>query len=289
MRTDVFVAVTQRLPSLSPAERRLAEKVLEEPSIVVSSTISALAAVCDTSQATVARFCKTLGFSGYKEFRMAVASAISREETSRDQFRVADADISPDDSALEVVTKVAYQEARAIEETARSLDLDALDAAVAALRSASRIEIFGVASSGLTAQDLHLKLHRIGLSSYCWVDTHLALTSVALARPGSVAIGISHSGLAAETNEVLQIARRAGAMTIALTNFPHSPIGETAELVLATSVRENRFRSGAMSSRIAQMALVDFLVVRLLQGSIDTANEPLRATYDAVQNHRLDY
>ncbi|MFB2596858.1 MurR/RpiR family transcriptional regulator [Herbiconiux sp. P17] len=289
MSTDVFMALRQRLPALSKAERRIADRVLEQPSIVVDSTINQLAELCEVSQASVARLCQSAGFSGYKSFRMAIASAITREEASRDQFRVSDADIGPDDSAFDVVMKVAYQEARAVEETARALDLEALDAVVAAIRDAARIDIFGVGSSGLTAQDLQQKLHRIGMSSYSWVDPHLALTSVALTRPGNVAIAISHSGLSVEVNDMLTVARGAGATTVAITNFPESPLGLLADLVLTTSSRESRYRSGAMSSRIAQLALVDFLTVRLLQGSYEQANESLRLTYDAVQNHRLRY
>ncbi len=105
---------------------------------------------------------------------------------------------------------------------------------------------------------------------------------MALSRPGCVAIGISHSGLSVETNHSLQIAKKAGATTVAITNFPDSPLGTEADLVLATSARETRFRSGAMASRIAQMALVDFLVVRLLQGNYERVTESLRVTFDAV-------
>lgn len=289
MSTDVLLVLRQRLPTLSNAEGRIAERILGDPSLVINCTINELAAHCGTSQASVARLCQSLGFSGYRDFRMALASAVSREQADRDHFRVADADINPSDSALDVVTKVAYQEARAIEETARELDLTALDAVVDAIRDAPRIDIFGVASSSLTAQDLHQKLHRIGLTSYCWVDTHLALTSAALSRPGSVAISISHSGLSVETNHFLEIAKKAGATTVAITNFPESPLGTLADIVLATSARETRYRSGATASRIAQMALIDFLVVRLLQGNFEQANESLRITYDAVQGHRLDY
>ena len=288
MNTDVFGSLRQKLPSLSNSERRIADTVLANPAVVVDCTINELAALCDTSQASVARFCRAVGFAGYKAFRIEIAAASSREQATRDHFRVADADIGPEDSALDVVTKVAYQEARAIEETARQLDLSALDTVVAAIRDAPRIDIFGAGSSGLTAQDLHQKLHRIGLTSYCWVDTHLALTSVAVGRPGCVAIGISHSGRTRESHQVLEVARASGATTVAVTNFPDSPIATVADLVLTTSARESRFRSGAMASRIAQMALVDFLVVRLLQGSLDTANESLRRTYDAVQSNRIE-
>jgi DNA-binding MurR/RpiR family transcriptional regulator len=285
--TDVFVNLRQRIPALSKAERRVAEAVVAQPSIVVESTITQLAEACDTSPASVARMCRAAGFAGYKEFRIAVAAANSREEAARELFKVADAQISPTDSVAELVAKVAYQEARAIEETAREVDVDALDAVVAAIRAAPRIDIFGAGSSGLTAQDLQLKLHRIGIPGFCWADAHLALTSAAITTPGSVAIGISHTGATVETNQLLELARSRGAVTVAITNHPDSPLGTVADHVLTTSARESGFRTGAMSSRLAQMAIVDFIVVRLVQQDFAGASELLHSTYIAVQEHRI--
>lgn len=289
MSGDVLVALRQLMPRLRPAEQRVARTVLDDPAIVVGSTITELAIACDTSPTTVSRFCTAAGFSGYPEFRLAMASATSRDRTERARFSVSDGDIDPADSVEEVVLKVAYQETRAIEQTAHDLDLAALDAVVDAVVGATRIDIYGVGSSGLTGQDLQQKLHRVGLITYCWIDPHLALTSAALLTPGSVAIGISHSGLTIETNHVLEVARGAGATTVAFTNFPDSPLASAAALVLATSARESRYRSGAMSSRIAQLALVDFLFVRIAQRMYDHLGDSLQRTYEAVQSHRLGY
>ena len=90
-----------------------------------------------------------------------------------------------------------------------------------------------------------------------------------------------------EAVQTLEIARQAGATTVDITNFPESSLAAMADLVLTTSAHETGYRSGAMVSPIAQMALADFLVVRLLHGNYDQANEALRRTYDAVQSHRL--
>ncbi len=286
--TDVFVVLRQRLPSLSKAEQKIGELVLEHPAVVVESTITRLAERAETSPASVARFCRAVGFAGYKEFRMAITAAIGREEAARELFRVDDAEITATDSALDVVTKVAYEESRAIEETARGLDLDALDLVVGAIRSAPRIDVYGAGASGLTAQDLQLKLHRLGISCFCWADAHLALTSFALAEPTGVAIAISHSGQTLESHQMLALARERGVTTVAITNFPDSPLADVADHLLVTSARESRYRTGAMSSRLAQMAVVDFVVVRLLQGRMDHVGGLLRRTYDAVQTHRLD-
>lgn len=289
MPTDVLIRLRQSLPTLRPAEQRIGRVVLASPGIVRDSTITELAKACQTSPSSVARFCNALGYSGYPEFRMEVSSATGREEAERARFSIGEGDIDPRDSVDEVVAKVAFQEALTIEETAKALDRVALDAVVAAIVGAKRIDIFGVASSALTGQDLQQKLHRIGLVSYAWVDPHLALTSAALLDSESVAIGISHSGLTLETVQALEVAANAGARTIAITNFPDSPLADRAELVLTTTARETRYRSGAMASRIAQLAVVDFMFVRIAQQLYDKMTESLALTYNAVQSRRLDY
>ncbi|KGJ72383.1 RpiR family transcriptional regulator [Cryobacterium roopkundense] len=282
-----MLTLRQALPGLSATETRIAQAVIESPALVVNRTITQLATDCGTSPGTVARFCQKLGFSGYREFRIAVAADASREQAQRDRFEVADGEINRTDSAEEVVAKIAYQEVLAIEETAKALDLATLDLVSAAIAASGRIDVYGFGSSGLTAQDLQQKLYRIGLAATCFSDMHLALSSAALQRPGGVAVGISHSGLTIETIHALQTARAAGATTVGITNFPDSPLAEHCDFVLTTQARENRYRSGAMSSRIAQLALVDILFVRIAQSMYDDMSESLRLTYEAVQRHRL--
>lgn len=285
---DVLVAVRQALPALRKSERAVAEAALAQPDLVVRSTITELANAWDTSTATVTRTSRALGYAGYKELRVAFAAAQSREATTRELFRVDDAEIGADDSVADLVAKIAYQEARTIEETARGIDTERVNAVAEALGAARKIDVFGVGSSGLAAQDLHLKLHRIGLVATCWPDAHLALTSAATTGPGCVALSFSHSGATREAVELLTVAAERGATTVAITSHPVSPLAAAADHVLVTSTREPTFRVGAMSSRIAQLAIVDFIVVRLVQQSFPDSSALLHATYDAVAAHRID-
>jgi len=286
---DALVTLRQKSPALSTSELRVAEAVLHDPDIVVTSTITQLATRCGTSPGTVARLCRAVGYSGYKEFRIAIASAVGREQENQASFQVSDARIGAGDSAAEVIAKVAYQESRAIEETARLIDVEALDAVVEALTSARRVDIFGAGSSGLAAQDLQVKLHRIGIPSICWSDAHLALTSVAITAPDSLALAISHSGTTRECVEFLELAQDRRATTAAITGFPESPVADHADHVLATATHDSGVRAGAMSSRIAQMAVIDFILVRLVQRDMGGADSRLRASYSAVQGHRIKY
>jgi DNA-binding MurR/RpiR family transcriptional regulator len=287
MALDVLSNVRQALPRLSSSEARVAEAIIADPTVVVDLTITDLAHLCGTSLSTVARFCQTLGYTGYREFRMKVATSISREAAERDRFGLADSDINPDDSASEVVAKIAFHEVLAIEQTAQGLDVAVLDRVVGAIAGAGHVDLYGFGASGLTAQDLQQKLARIGISAFCSVDVHLALVSAALRKPGDVAIGISHSGLTTETIHALTVAGEAGAMTVAITNSPESPIADAADSVLTTQARESTYRIGAMSSRIAQLALVDFLFVRVAQRRHQEVAEPLRRTFEVTASHKV--
>ncbi|MCB5282936.1 MurR/RpiR family transcriptional regulator [Arthrobacter sp. AL08] len=286
MAANALLMLRQALPGLSTADSRIARAVIDNPTIL-DRTITEVATLCKTSPGTVARFCQKVGFSGYREFRIEVAAAAGREQAQRDRFQVDDGEINRTDSAEDVVAKIAYQEVQAIEETAKALDLATLDRVVTAISASPRIDVYGFGSSGLTAQDLQQKLYRIGLSATSFSDMHLAWASAALQRPGGVAVAISHSGLTSETSNALKIARAAGATTVGITNSADSPLAEHCDFVLTTQARENRYRAGAMSSRIAQLALVDILFVRIAQSMYDDMTESLRLTYEAVQSHRM--
>lgn len=281
-------AIHQRRSALTPTEQRIAEHVLGDPQSAAENSITQLAAASGTSVASIARFAQSLGFSGYPDFRLALATELDRTESDRERFRVSAGDVSRDDDAVTTVRKIAFAEASAIERTARQIDIAELERSVAAVRSARRIDIYGAASSGLAAQDLEQKLHRAGLVAQARTDLHLALTGASLLDARDVAIAISHSGRTLEIVQSAEVAGAAGATTIAITNNPRSPLARVCDLVLVTAVSESTFRSGAMASRIAQLAVLDFLFTRIAQADYDTIAENLQRTYDAVTDHRID-
>jgi DNA-binding MurR/RpiR family transcriptional regulator/CubicO group peptidase (beta-lactamase class C family) len=282
----LLVRIRAELPTLRPAELRVALAILADPAAAAHLSIGTLAERCETSAATVLRFCRAVGFRSYPALRLELA-----RETGRDRDAPAapspTGDISPTDTVPQIVAKIAWSDARAIEDTAALLDVASLARAIDAVAAAERIDIYGVGASGFVAADLHQKLHRIGLLSSVSPDPHAALTSAALLGPADVAIAISHTGTTTDTVEALRVARAGGATTIAITNVRDSPITAQADLVLTTAARETTFRSGAMASRIAQLAVVDCLFVGVAQRSWDRTLRALERTFVAVQGRRI--
>lgn len=267
------------LPNLSKSEARVARAAMKDPAGTAASTIGELARRCDTSETTVIRLCRTIGFNGYPEFRLALAVAgVASGDTE-----YISGEILPDDSTEQVIRKVTGADAQAIAETAKHVSVESLDRAAEAMGSAGRIDLFGAGASSFVAQDFQFKLHRIGLTCHSFADAHSAISSAALLGPDDVAVGLSHTGSTQDTIRYLQVARDAGATTVALTNHPRAAVATVADVVVTTAARETTFRSGAMASRIAQLTLVDVLFVLVAQQRVDEATAALERTYDAVR------
>jgi DNA-binding MurR/RpiR family transcriptional regulator len=248
-------------------------------------SISELARSCGTSATSVVRFCRAIGLRGYPDLRLALAGAVAHDDAAA--VVAASSDIDPDDDPVTISKKIAYADAAAVTETASRLDIGALVKIVDALAVAHRIDIYGVGASGLVAVDLQIKLQRIDRPAFAWPDPHMAATSAALRGKGDVAVGLSHTGTTVDTIDALTEARAHGATTVAITNFPWSPITEVADFVLLTAARETAFRSGAMTSRIAQLTVVDCLFVTLAQRDLPHTMEALERTFAAAQAKRV--
>lgn len=283
----ITVAIRGSVERLQPAMRRVADRLLADPGTASTMTISELAAQCTTSEATVVRLCHTLGLKGYPQLRLALATELGRRE-SADDSHASSPDIEPGDDLAAVVEKIAYADARAVEDTARTLSVGALEAVVTAIAGARRVDVYGIGASSFVAADLQQKLHRIGLVVFAVPDPHTAMTSAALLTDADVAVGISHSGSTIDTVESLALARQRGATTVAITNVPGSPLADVAHHVLVTAGRETTFRSGATASRLAQLTVVDCIFVGVAQRTYDESQQALRVTRDAVQGRRYD-
>ncbi|WP_154793358.1 MurR/RpiR family transcriptional regulator [Occultella kanbiaonis] len=284
-RPPLVLRLRGGLDQLQPSMRRVAEYVLEDPRRAARTTITDLSAASGVSQTTVMRLCHELGLAGYREFRLALAAETGRSDAAAER-ELRTGDIAEGDDLASVIAKIAYADARAVEDTARSLSVPELEAVVEAIVTAGRVDIYGVGASGTVATDLQQKLHRIGRVAFAHADAHLALTSAALLGERDVAIGISHTGTTIDTVEALRLAGARGATTVALTNAPGSPIARLADRVLLTAARETTFRSGATASRLAQLTVVDCVFVAIAQRTYDASQAALEVTRAAVEDRR---
>lgn len=281
-QSDAIALVRRALPGLTASESRIATAILDDPAVVAGLAITELAVRCDTSVSTVARFAQALGYSGYRELRVQISRSVTLAQAQRDRFGLESTAIDPDDTVETVAAKIGAQQVDAIERTARMIDADAVDRVAAAIVSARRIQLLGQGASSLAAQDLQQKLARIGLAASHAVDPHLAVTAASLCTADDVVIAFSHSGATPETVRTARVAKDAGALTVAVTNEPAAALIEATDLALLTHADESPFRMAAMSSRTAQLVVIDILFVRAVQRAGGSVATPLHLTHDAI-------
>lgn len=268
-------------PSMTRSMQRVAETVAADPAGCAALTVTGLAERTGTSEATVVRTARLLGYPGYRDLRLALAGLAAQQASGA--APAITTDISVDDPLSDVVAKLTQDERQTLADTAGALDVAQLEATVSALTAARRIDVYGVGASSLVAQDLAQKLLRIGLIAHAHADPHLAVTNAVQLGSGDVAIAITHSGRTVDVIEPLQAAFDHGATTVAITGRPDGEVTQYADHVLTTSTaRESELRPAAMSSRTSQLLVIDCLFIGVAQRTYETAAPALHASYEAL-------
>lgn len=251
--TGALARLRSALPGLTPALQRIAEYSLDAPEKVLYHTVTELAEAASSSEGSVIRFCKDLGFSGFQDFKLALATDLASMPKE-----------SVSDTPVNIITEAVHYSEAAIRETAQLLNLDEVERVAARILSADRINVYGVGASGVIGRYVHYKLLRLGLNVQVFVDPHLAAMSAVHLTTASVAIGVSSSGSIIDTVHALQTARKAGAFTVALTNRAKSPMTASSSAVLLASSPESPLTGGAIPSKIGQLLVLDVLFSSLL-------------------------
>lgn len=270
----------EQIPHFSPQEKRLAEYILEDPEQVQRMGITELAAACGTSPATVTRFCKSLRFKGFPDFKMRLIGELSRTSDAGTYQ-----DIVAGRPLKEIVRAIEANHLTSITDTTRLLDPEVLERAISALRSARRIDLYGMGTSSIVAQDFYQKLIRLGKSCTAFADSHMQITSASTLNEGDVALAISYSGETPETIAALQCAKDVGALTLSLTRYGTSPLPALADIPLYTSSLEEGVRRGPMASRIAQLHVIDILFTGMVSEGFEEYVPMLEQSYHNVRQY----
>ena len=274
--------ISEQLDSLSAAERKVAEAALAEPKWFVHAAVAEIALRAGVSQPTVIRFCRTLGYKGLPEFKLALSASISQSG-----LPYVHAELNIDDDMGNVMEKVLGNTAAALLGARRSLKESELENAVSWLASARRIEFYGVGNSGIVAQDAQHKFFRFGISAVAYSDAHIQLMAAAVLAPQDVLVAVSNSGSSIEILDAAGVAKKNGARLIAITH-PDSPLAHVADCVLATAVQEDANLYTPMVSRLLQLAVVDILAIGLALRLGETASLQLEKGKLSVRSHRVD-
>jgi len=266
--------------SATASTARVLNALLDDPVGAAQLTVTDLAARTGTSEATVVRTARSLGFTGYPQLRLALAASGTSEPAALLTGSLDTADLST------VVSTLAALESEAVTATAATLDVAALAAAAAAVHAARVVDCYGIGASALLAADFDHKAQRVGLLTRLRSEGHAALVSSETLSPADVALVVSHSGRTPDVVAAAARARDRGATVVVVTSAATSPLAAHADHVLVAAGRETAYRAGAMASRASSLLVLDCLYTAVVQRLGSTATDVLRRTYRAVEEPR---
>lgn len=285
MDSSILTKMKQAIDSFTVSEQKIAKYILSNLNEAANLSIVEMAKKSETSEASVVRFCKTLGLKGYQDLKIALS--INTIQNSK-QKKILHEIINVDDSPKTILSKLSAGSIEAIQDTCNIvMNTDSLGRAIDAIDKCEKIQIFGVGASSVVALDAQYKFARINIPTFAFMDNHIQITAGVHLNDKNVAIGISNSGRTKEVIEGLKIAKERGATTIAITQYSKSPIQDVSDIVLFTASVENNFRSGAMASRIAQLLIVDSLFIGVACKRYDEVIEYLRITREALEDKKI--
>ncbi|MEK4038883.1 MurR/RpiR family transcriptional regulator [Paenibacillus sp. FSL L8-0493] len=284
--SPILHALEHEKAKLSQMERKLAERILSSPGEIVHMGITELAEQCGISPATITRFCKVLHFKGFPDFKVKLAAEIAHSDVAPQDGGSSYQDIVAGNPLSVIVEAMQTNHLTSIRDTTSLLDLERLQAAVNLLCQARRVDLYGMATSSIVAQDFYQKLIRIGVNCTAFADSHMQITSASSLSEGDVVFAVSYSGETPETIDALMCAKASGASTIALTSYGSSTLATLADIPLFSSSLEKGMRRGDMASRIAQLHIIDILFTGMVSTRFGDFIPRLEQSYLNVQQYR---
>ncbi len=277
---SLLLQIRSKRNSLTAAESRVADFILQNPREVLQFSIADLASRSGTSDATVVRSVRKLGISGYNELKVLLAQSIGSP------VKMLSSDIDEGDSVEDVVRKVFGGIVNTLSVTGDTISPSVLEEAADLLFNANRIYLVGLGNSASIVSDFQQKLLRLGLPVTVQFDPHLLLVDIVnYAAPGDVCFAISHSGHSRLVIDAVSLCRERGCKVIALTDDAPSPLRDLTDISLCTISSETKYNTYASASKIAQYA-----VCNVLYTVISYKNEALALkNFTAVESNMQIY
>lgn len=275
---ELLVKIKFLLPSLPRAERDFAKALLESPEAIIGMTLAAVARESGSSEASIIRFCKRLGFDGYSALKKAFEKAINDEVYQIEP-------VNQDDDIKEILQKVYNSNVQTLQNT-MVLSNDGYEQAVDALVHANAIHFFGVGDANAACQFTYIKYAKLGILSSAHSDVMMQYIVAENMSPGDLAIAVSYEGRSRNVNQALKLAKENGATTIGITRRNKSPMLKYIDIPLFVSVSDLSIGWEKATRRVAEQFVLDVLYAGFRAKSSRNYEEKLKKIQEAIDQNK---
>lgn len=273
---SVLVRLKEYKKEAQGTEKEIIKYILENPEKVANETIYYLAENTFTSPSSITRFCKKLSFNGYKAFKNSLISEVAIRKSAKKAVQDEITKSDEIDNIIDIITQINIT---ALENTKNLFDVETLEACIDCLVESDTLHIFGIGSSLIVAKDAQQKFMRINKTCLVFDDWHLQYLDAKNMTSNDIGIIISYSGETEEMIKCAKVMKENNVTVISITRFVDSSISKLADYNLYVPAEESILRSGAMSSRISQLNIIDILYTGFTNRNYDESLDRIYKTH----------
>lgn len=279
-RTEISLLLDIQLlyNQLTKTEKKIANFVLKNPNQVIFMSITELSDACKVADASVYRFCRTIGVKGYQEFKMklslSMSAEVDEEKEEKEELNTA--------SLQKISEEILENHIHSLRETYTLLEWDEVEKIVGMMEKAECIYFFGIGDSLLAAMEARNRFARVMKKVTCVNDPHMQAMKAALSGPEDLVFFFSYSGATKDIIYVAEILREVGAKVVAVTHFLKSPLMGYVDGALLCGGNENPFQGGSLAGKLGQLYLIDILYQEYCRRNLGVSTENNQKTTKAV-------
>jgi len=249
-----FQKLKEKLPSLRPAQARIAHYIIKYPRVVISLTIRDLAKETDTAPSTIVDFCKNLDFSGFRDLKIALAQELDLVES----MNLNVSKIS--ETSRNLATFIANN----LDQAIRFVPQENVNRACEVIQKSRVVEILAFGFDAIAGHDLFIKMKQLGFQCNFYENAFMQTLSASQINGDGCAIAISSSHSSTDLLDSMNYAKNAGAPIISIAS-PSSRILERSDVQLPTYPKTKVLPEGGILTRYIQLVIIDMLFLRLLE------------------------
>lgn len=255
--------LSQDFDNLSKTNKKIANFIINDPKKAAELNIEELSKITDTSTASVSRLVKSLGYTNFREFTLALAYAQLKPQ-NLPIFK----EIDVTDTLSSIARKVFAGSQQALQDTLNNVDETEFARAVLRIIDCHQLGFFGLGGSSIVALDGYHKFLRTSKNSFYYTDYDIQLMQAVRMTKDDCAILISHSGKNQQTLKIANILKQKGVTIIGITSNRDSPLANLSDIIFISYSEESDYRSEGMYSLLAQITILDtlFMMVAVRMG-----------------------
>ena len=268
--------IQRKYPKFTKTETKLANYILNDPNNVLQLNVSELAKNAGVSDASVVRFSRNIGYHGFMDFKVNLAyDVVPSDRHINPRLKKGDA---PED----ICRKIFESEVRVLNETRSGMSVEQINRITDKIAQADHIVLFGTGGSLMVIKDAEHKFLKIGYHAIVHEDIDMQRMEASLMRDRDVAIAVSFSGANSNVIDCMKMARANNAYCVGIVSQVRSPLTKVVDDAVYSAYDETIFNSESVSTRIAQLAIIDCIVSVLSIHNYDNAKESIHKTREAT-------